>query len=73
MIDDDSVRSLVISTRLLGSRQIMIINHTDCGMLKLADSELEDRLGKETGRAPIAPGKSGSSCGTGSAKGPQMN
>ena len=32
----------------------MIINHTDCGMLRFTDSELEDRLRKETGQAPIA-------------------
>ena len=57
VIDDDAVRSLVLSTRLLGTREIMIINHTDCGMLRFTDSELEDRLRKDTGRAPIAPAK----------------
>src|SRR5580698_8801262 len=57
VIDDDAVRSLVLSTRLLGSREIMIINHTDCGMLRLTDNELEERLRKETGRAPSAPAK----------------
>ena len=40
VIDDDAVRSLLLSTRLLGSREIMIINHTDCGMLRFTDSEL---------------------------------
>ena len=50
VIDDDAVRSLVLSTRLLGTKEIMIINHTDCGMLRFTDSELEDRLRKETGR-----------------------
>jgi hypothetical protein len=57
VIDDDAVRSLVLSTRLLGTREIMIINHTDCGMLRFADSEFEDRLRKETGRAAIAPAR----------------
>jgi carbonic anhydrase len=57
VIDDDAVRSLVLSTRLLGSREIMIINHTDCGMLRFTDNEFEDRLRKETGRAVIAPAK----------------
>ena len=57
VIDDDAVRSLVLSTRLLGTREIMIINHTDCGMLRFTDNELEDRLRKETGLAPIAPAK----------------
>jgi hypothetical protein len=49
VIDDDAVRSLVLSTRLLGTREIMIINHTDCGMLRFTDGELEARLRKETG------------------------
>ena len=57
VIDDDAVRSLVLSTRLLGSREIMIINHTDCGMLRFTDSELEQRLRKETGQSPIAPAR----------------
>jgi carbonic anhydrase len=57
VIDDDAVRSLILSTRLLGTREIMIINHTDCGMLRFADSDLEDRLRKETGQAPIAPAR----------------
>src|SRR5204863_9305292 len=55
VIDDDSVRSLIVSTRVLGTREIMIINHNDCGMSKFAGSELEDRLRNETGMAPIAP------------------
>src|SRR3954466_13078298 len=55
VIDDHSVRSLIVSTRVLGTREIMIINHNDCGMSKFAGSELEDRLRKETGMAPIAP------------------
>src|SRR6204780_5330903 len=57
VIDDDAVRSLVLSTRLLGSREIMIINHTDCGMLRFTDREMELRLRKETGEAPIAPAR----------------
>ena len=57
VIDDDAIRSLVLSTRLLGTREIMIINHTDCGMLRFTDSEMEERLRKETGQAPIAPAR----------------
>ncbi len=57
VIDDDAIRSLVLSTRLLGSREIMIINHTDCGMLRFTDSEMEERLRKETGQEPIAPAR----------------
>jgi carbonic anhydrase len=57
VIDDDAIRSLVVSTRLLGSKEIMIINHTDCGMLKFTDSDLEDRLVKETGQMAVAPAR----------------
>jgi carbonic anhydrase len=57
VIDDDAVRSLVLSTRLLGSKEIMIINHTDCGLLRFTDDEMEERLRKETGRAVIAPSR----------------
>jgi carbonic anhydrase len=57
VIDEDSIRSLLISTRVLGSREIMIINHTGCGMTTFTDSELGDRLRKETGVATIAPAR----------------
>jgi carbonic anhydrase len=57
VIDDDAVRSLVLSTRLLGTQEIMIINHTDCGMLRFTDSEMEERLREATGSAPIAPAR----------------
>jgi len=57
VIDDDAIRSLVLSTHLLGSKEIMIINHTDCGMLRFTDGEMEDRLRQETGRAAIAPAR----------------
>ena len=35
----------------------MIINHTDCGMLRFTDSKMEERLRQETGRALIAPAR----------------
>ncbi len=57
VIDDDAIRSLFLSTRLLGTKEIMIINHTDCGMLRFTDNELGDRLRKETGKSPVAPAK----------------
>jgi carbonic anhydrase len=57
VIDDDSVRSLVVSTRLLGTREIMIINHKDCGMTKFVDEELQAQLREKTGKSPIAPAR----------------
>jgi carbonic anhydrase len=57
VIDDDSVRSLIVSTRMLGTKEIMIINHPDCGMTKFTDDQLEAKLLKETGALPIAPAR----------------
>ena len=57
VIDDDSIRSLVVSTQVLGTREIMIINHNGCGMTTFTDDELEARLRSETGSSPIAPAK----------------
>jgi carbonic anhydrase len=57
VIDDDSIRSLVISTRVLGTAEIMIINHNGCGMTTFTDEELEQRLRDETGSWPIAPSR----------------
>jgi carbonic anhydrase len=57
VIDEDSIRSLVISTRLLGTREIMIINHNDCGMERFTDEDLELRLRTETHQAAVAPSR----------------
>ena len=46
---EDAIRSLIISTKLLGTREFIVINHTDCGMLTFKDKDLQDRLTKETG------------------------
>lgn len=54
-ITEDSLRSLLVSTRVLGTREIMIINHTDCGMLTFKDDELMAKLEQFTGSAAIVP------------------
>lgn len=46
---EDAIRSLVVSSRLLGTREVVVIHHTDCGMLGLRDAELRSRLTEETG------------------------
>jgi len=52
---DDAIRSLVISQRLLGTKEIVLIHHTDCGMLTFKDDELKGQIEKETGiRPPFA-------------------
>ncbi len=49
---DDAIRSLVISQRLLGTREIILIHHTDCGMLTFRDDELKDAIEADTGLRP---------------------
>lgn len=52
---DDVIRSLTISQRLLGTREIMLIHHTDCGMLTFNDDALKDNIQRDTGvRPPFA-------------------
>jgi carbonic anhydrase len=55
VINEDSVRGILVSTRLLGSKEIMIVNHTGCGMTTFTDAEFAETLRKETGNAVIAP------------------
>ena len=55
IVTEDALRSLVISSSLLGTREYMIINHTDCGMLTFKDEELRERLIKQTGTSVAAP------------------
>lgn len=49
LVTDDALRSLMISTHLLGTRTFYVIQHTDCGMLSFTDGQLRDRLTRETG------------------------
>jgi len=48
---DDAIRSLAISQRLLGTREIVLIHHTDCGMLTFTD-EFKAGIQQETGLKP---------------------
>ena len=52
MITGDTIRSLVISQRFLGTREIVLIHHTDCGMQGLDGEKLASALEAETGRRP---------------------
>src|SRR2546429_2430586 len=52
---DDAIRSLVISQRLLGTEEIVLLHHTDCGMLTFREDELKAQIESETGiRPPFA-------------------
>ncbi len=52
VITDDAIRSLVISQRLLGTQEILLIHHTDCGMLTFRDDEVKAQIFQELGLRP---------------------
>jgi len=52
VITDDEIRSLAISQRLLGTTEIMLIHHTDCGMLTFTDDAFKRAIQDETGIKP---------------------
>jgi len=52
VITDDEIRSLSISQRLLGTEEIMLIHHTDCGMLTFGDDDFRRQIQRETGVKP---------------------
>ncbi len=52
VVSDDAIRSLAISQNLLGTEEIILIHHTDCGMLTFTDDELAEKLEQETGERP---------------------
>jgi carbonic anhydrase len=49
---DDAIRSLVISQRLLGTKEIVLIHHTDCGMLTFKDDDVKGKIQAEVGIKP---------------------
>jgi carbonic anhydrase len=55
VITDDEIRSLAISQRLLGTEEIMLIHHTDCGMLTFSDDEFRRQVQRDTGIKPEWP------------------
>jgi carbonic anhydrase len=55
VITDDEIRSLVISQRLLGTREVMLIHHTDCGMLTFSDDEVKGQIQEDVGIKPTFP------------------
>jgi len=55
VVTDDEIRSLAISQRLLGTEEIMVIHHTDCGMLTFTDDDFRRQIQEETGIKPPWP------------------
>ncbi len=57
VVTHDVIRSIMISQRLLDTREVMLIYHTDCGMQTFTDEELKDAIEQETGvRPPFSMG-----------------
>ena len=52
VVTQDELRSLAISQRLLGTKEIVLIHHTDCGMLTFTDQGFRDDIAAETGVRP---------------------
>ncbi|HEY2203233.1 MAG TPA: carbonic anhydrase [Pseudonocardia sp.] len=52
VVTDDEIRSLAISQRLLGTEEIILIHHTDCGMLTFTDDEFKQSIQDDTGIKP---------------------
>jgi carbonic anhydrase len=52
VVTDDEIRSLAISQRLLGTKEIILIHHTDCGMLTFSDDGFKKTIQEETGIKP---------------------
>lgn len=52
VVTDDEIRSLAISQRLLGTDEIILIHHTDCGMLTFTDDEFKESIQNNTGIKP---------------------
>ena len=52
VVSDDAFRSLVISQRFLGTREIMLIHNSDCGMMTFRDDAAKDEIQAETGLRP---------------------
>jgi carbonic anhydrase len=52
LVTDDVLRSLVLSQRALGTREIVLVHHSDCGLQKIREDELQETLRAETGESP---------------------
>ena len=55
VVSDDAIRSLAISQHLLGTVEIAVIQHTDCGMLTIREHEFKQRLSEVAGERPRWP------------------
>jgi carbonic anhydrase len=52
VVTDDEIRSLAISQHLLGTEEVILIHHTDCGMVRFTDDEFREKLREASGEEP---------------------
>src|SRR5271163_2859510 len=57
IVTDDSLRSLLVSHYLLGTEEFMVINHTDCGLMRTSEEDPRARIESSAGTAAIAPAR----------------
>lgn len=55
IVTEDSLRSLLVSHYLLDTKEFMIINHTDCGLMHTTEQDLRSRIQNRTGTAAVSP------------------
>lgn len=55
IVTDDVIRSLMMSQRFLGTREIMLVHHTDCGMRRSSDEEVVEAIREQVGQVPPFP------------------
>jgi carbonic anhydrase len=55
LVNDETIRSLVISHHLLGTQEAIVIGHTDCGMLTFTNADLHEKLGPESESIDFQP------------------
>src|SRR6202042_3804962 len=55
IVTDDTLRSRVVSHYLLGTEEIMVINHTDCGLMHTSEEDMRNRIQNRTGKAAVGP------------------
>lgn len=55
IVTDDALRSLILSMNLLGTEEILVMNHTDCGLMLMTEDEMKDRFQRQYGTAAVSP------------------
>ncbi|HWR15132.1 MAG TPA: carbonic anhydrase [Terriglobales bacterium] len=55
IVTEDALRSLLVSHYFLGTTEVMVINHTDCGLMKASEDDMQKTVEREAGLPPSSP------------------